>query len=240
MRKRECKKRRIQISAYLDNELSKVNSLELEAHLAICEDCSAFFESMKMVSEEVSRMPMLEPGDAAVEALKRKIRSLDPFEERPSWFSSFSFARLGYAAAAVVVAFVSLMVWTHAPEQTPTMLAKDDTAEKRIAAKTTQSDELTANAPEALAEESDSDAAPFEKADSELDAARRRLIAGLTSDAFTEDSWPEAESPSASLASSRASSSAGYGRVVHSVYLGGRTQRRAPVASHVVYVSYGN
>jgi len=74
MKKMACKKSLIRISAFLDDELSRLERQRLESHLAVCPDCSGYLEELRGVSGLIRSLPALEPGREAILELKARLR----------------------------------------------------------------------------------------------------------------------------------------------------------------------
>lgn len=222
MKSKGCRRKRISISAYLDGELSRRGRLKIEAHLRVCRECSEYLKEIRAVSERVQMLPRLEPNHEAVIRLKRAVR-ISTAGERKRLVSILGLAgqpRWAFAAAAASVLIMAVILFNVTPSgQQP-----------EIASKVSSETGLTAGL-------SDS---PVDRADSDLQQAKQRLLAELS---WENESADGVSSERDSLRASFASHEFGgetSGRVVHSVDFGSSYVRRPPVSSHILYVTYGN
>jgi len=223
MKKKDCSKRRIHISAYIDNELSGWRLVELESHLAVCRECSDYLKSLKLLSGRIGQLTRLVPGDEVIAGLMAEIRSQEFAERRtPVLGFGFSNARWELAAAAVTVLFFSLFIWMYMPGGLP-----------RETAMNTASD-----SERVLTESSDADLSKTIASD--LDKAKSQLLAELIEEDLDESGASlDADDVGPSEAKSSSSDESG-GRVVHTLNFGKTPAARTSVSSHVLYVSYGN
>lgn len=94
----ECERTRQWISVALDSELSQFERALVKSHVARCAACHAFEEGAAAVTAVVRSTPP--------EALSRPVYL--PARRRLTWRSTTAVARLGSAAAAVVVSVISV------------------------------------------------------------------------------------------------------------------------------------
>jgi len=73
-----CEELSEELSAYLDGELSSQQRSRLEAHLQRCTRCREELGSLRAVSRLVASLPAVEPSEAFVQALSRKISARRP------------------------------------------------------------------------------------------------------------------------------------------------------------------
>jgi predicted anti-sigma-YlaC factor YlaD len=105
LRTLECERTRQWVSAALDSELSQFERALVKSHVARCAACRAFEEGAWAVTAVVRSTPP--------EALSHPVYL--PARRRLAWRSPTAVARLGSAAAAVVVSVISVGLLT-APE----------------------------------------------------------------------------------------------------------------------------
>ena len=97
-----CEEARLQLSAYLDGELSEPEAKRMEAHLNQCEDCSALLEAYKAIDEGV--MDLTEP---IPEGFAQRVMDNLPKQEKPK---RRRFAYGGFTAVAAVAAVLVLAI----------------------------------------------------------------------------------------------------------------------------------
>jgi len=106
VRAMECERTRQWVSVALDNELSQFERALVKNHVARCADCRSFQRSVTAVTVVVRNSPS-----------QRMSRDLYlPVRRRLAWSSPTAVARLGSAAAAVIVSVISVGLLT-APER---------------------------------------------------------------------------------------------------------------------------
>jgi len=98
----ECERTRQWVSAALDSELSQFERALVKSHVARCAACRAFEEGAWAVTAVVRSTPP--------EALSHPVYL--PARRRLAWRSPTAVARLGSAAAAVVVSVISVGLLT--------------------------------------------------------------------------------------------------------------------------------
>ena len=99
-----CEEARIQLSAYVDDELSELERARLEAHLAQCPDCSALLQAYRDIDAG-----LLELSEPAPEDLARRVMDNLPEQTRPK---RRRFAYGGFTAVAAVAAVLVLAIAT--------------------------------------------------------------------------------------------------------------------------------
>ncbi|HUT02940.1 MAG TPA: zf-HC2 domain-containing protein [bacterium] len=211
-----CEMMPVRLSAYIDNELPGPERQLVEQHLAVCPDCSRYLEELRAISRHLNLLPEIEPSRAAVESLKAKVRSAHMPVRRSSApvfaFPRFAHARLGLAAAAVVLLAVALYVFSpfeHGGNMAGTSVKPTSFG-----------------------------GAARDMADADLKTGKDRLLAEL---ALNEGGKAQSATGSRdSLEVFDPAQSDTRGRIVHSIVFGERRATRAPVASHVLFVSYGD
>ncbi len=106
VRAMECERTRQWVSVALDSELSQFERALVKNHVACCADCRSFQRSVTAVTVVVRNSPS-----------QRMSRDLYlPVRRRLAWSSPTAVARLGSAAAAVIVSVISVGLLT-APER---------------------------------------------------------------------------------------------------------------------------
>lgn len=65
----KCEKVRSLFSAYLEGELRPEARIELERHLALCQDCARLLEATRSLSLEWIRLPEIEPPAELIQKL---------------------------------------------------------------------------------------------------------------------------------------------------------------------------
>ena len=99
-----CEEARIQLSAYVDDELSELERARLEAHLAQCPDCSALLQAYRDIDAG-----LLELSEPAPEDFARRVMDNLPEQTRPK---RRRFAYGGFTAVAAVAAVLVLAIAT--------------------------------------------------------------------------------------------------------------------------------
>ena len=224
-----CEMMAVRLSAYLDNELQGPERQRVEQHLAVCPDCSRYLEELRAISRHLNLLPETEPSQAAVEALKAKVRLAHGTVRRGSApvlaFPRFAHARLGLAAAAVVLLAVALYVFS--PFEHGGRVAGLSGPTSSGGASFTPA-ASRATGPHKAGDPTDAD----------LKTGKNRLLAEL---ALNEDGKAQsATSSRGGLDVFDPAQSGARGRIVHSILFDERQAARAPVASHVLFVSYGD
>ena len=102
----ECERTRQWVSAALDSELSQFERALVKSHVARCAGCRAFEEGAWAVTAVVRSTPPVE--------LSHLVHL--PARRRLAWRSPTAVARLGSAAAAIIVSVISVGLLT-APER---------------------------------------------------------------------------------------------------------------------------
>ncbi len=98
VRAMECERTRQWVSVALDSELSQFERALVKNHVARCADCRSFQRSVTAVTAVVRSSPS--------ERMSRDLYL--PARRRVAWGSPTAVARLGSAAAAVMVSLISL------------------------------------------------------------------------------------------------------------------------------------
>src|SRR6266478_4406708 len=105
-----CQDIRLDLSAYLDNELTPPQRTEVEAHLASCPRCQGDLNEMKTLVTGVAALPKLQPAPRFLAEVRRKIASGGKVEAltwpdhvfRPVWLK----VPLEVAALIVIIGLV--------------------------------------------------------------------------------------------------------------------------------------
>src|SRR5687767_14842318 len=96
-----------QLSAYLDNELSERERLEVEAFLAEYADARALLTELRATISVVQKLPRAKASEQLVERLRTRMERdalLGPAHvDEPAQRGSFAFGPRWIAAAAVIV-----------------------------------------------------------------------------------------------------------------------------------------
>ncbi|MBN1593215.1 MAG: zf-HC2 domain-containing protein [Candidatus Coatesbacteria bacterium] len=74
MKSKACKKHLIEISAYLDGELSPTKQRKLVSHLEDCPGCAAYLDELRSVSGLVSSVPSFEPSQEVIFELRARLQ----------------------------------------------------------------------------------------------------------------------------------------------------------------------
>jgi len=104
-----CADIRRRLSAYLDEELTAAETVEVRSHLSSCPSCRAELEFLKMLSQASSRaLDASQFNQALVEKSFQAIKGRSAIRRR-----SFAFGKLAYAAASVLAAVAILLLASH-------------------------------------------------------------------------------------------------------------------------------
>lgn len=76
------------LSAYLDGELSQVQSDAVKAHLDTCAECQRVFEILRHNDTLVRDLPVMEPSADFDRTFWKKVDALEAGTHRPSWVRS--------------------------------------------------------------------------------------------------------------------------------------------------------
>ena len=117
-----CKKYQIQISAYVDGELSERDEKLLLKHLNDCSACRKQLESTRVLSNRLSDLDKIE-GDIAgrnrVIANLREVLDKEPIRQKPVLFPWLTNTRLAWGSAVTVVAIVLIALLSMNNVNTP-------------------------------------------------------------------------------------------------------------------------
>jgi anti-sigma factor RsiW len=113
-----CERYQESISAWVDGTLDSVGRRELEDHLAACAECGALATDLRRIAELARGLDRLQPPAALWNRIGQATRrTREPRPRVPPFW-------LGLAAAAVIVAAVSLAVLLRpAPDTTATVVS---------------------------------------------------------------------------------------------------------------------
>ncbi len=102
-----CKEAVGRIADYYEGVLSPSEAQEIQAHLATCENCHAYFENSRQMTAALGKLP-----DPAPLSAKAKQDLLRAFREQHAGRQGFTLTRpWAIAAAAVTVAILVAMIW---------------------------------------------------------------------------------------------------------------------------------
>lgn len=102
-----CKNVQSFLSAYLDEELSGQEMLDIRAHLGECEDCSEELRTVECVKRMLGDAPVPEPGADFEDRLVASVLGhVEPKSEKLSWLTL-----AGFAAASMAATFLAIQMF---------------------------------------------------------------------------------------------------------------------------------
>ncbi len=108
-----CQRVQIKLSAYVDGELTGVESLEIRDHLSRCKVCQRELDSVQQIKQMLTSMSAPEPRFGFESELSQRVFAAEAVRPRESFWRIGLVA--GVATAAVV--FVTLQVTTAVSRQ---------------------------------------------------------------------------------------------------------------------------
>ena len=113
----KCENIEEQLSAYIDNELSKREMTTVEQHLLDCATCSKSLAQLKHIADMVSEIPPVSMSDRASErleaAIEERLYAPEPelqSSERPAWWRWVTRPAFGAVAASFAVVVLAVLV----------------------------------------------------------------------------------------------------------------------------------